>query len=222
MSNSTKEVDVAFLMADLAGYTALTETMGDVEAARVITRYVEIAHDVLQPGTRLVERVGDEILIVGDDVPSVVRTATALREVIECEPLFPTVRAGMHTGKALEHDGRFLGGALNLTARVAAHASAGQILCTEPVATVAKGLSDVEWRQVGPVRFKNVADPVLIFEVLAPSRCGETSAVDPVCRMQIARETAPARLPFRNATFYFCSLACARAFAERPDDYAGT
>ena len=47
---------MGFLIADLAGYTALTEAMGDMEAAKVIARYVELAHDVLRPGTRIVER----------------------------------------------------------------------------------------------------------------------------------------------------------------------
>lgn len=214
-----RETDLVFLIADLAGYTALTEAMGDMEAAKVIARYVELAHDVLRPGTRLVERVGDELLIVGDDVPSTLHTARDLHAAIECEPLFPAVRAGLHAGRVLEHDGKYFGAALNLTARVASHAAAGQILCTEAVATQAEGLGDIECREVGLVRFRNIVEPVRVFEVIAGPGCGQRTVVDPVCRMHVTPDAAPARQQLGDTTFYFCSIGCARAFAERPHVY---
>ncbi|NIQ39597.1 MAG: YHS domain-containing protein [Proteobacteria bacterium] len=39
--------------------------------------------------------------------------------------------------------------------------------------------------------------------------------------MQVAPDKAPARLPFENKTYYFCSFDCAKAFAENPDRYGG-
>lgn len=218
----SREVDVAFLIADLSGYTALTEAHGDVSAARVVTRYVEVAQGVLEPGTRLVERVGDELLIVGPDAASIVRTAVQLRVAIEREPLFPTVRAGLHAGRVVEEGGAYFGAALNLAARVAAHARAREILCTEAVALRAGPLGDIEFRAVGPVGFRNIPDPVRIFEVIAGSERGDApTEVDPVCRMQVRSDTAPARLPFGEKTYWFCSFECAKAFAQRPDSYAG-
>lgn len=213
------QADLAFLIADLAGYTALTEAMGDLGAANVIARYVEIARDVLRPGTRLVERVGDELLIAGEDVASIVLTATSLRRAVEGEPFFPAVRAGLNTGLVLEHDGKYLGGVLNVTARVAAHAAAGQILCTEPVVRQAERVPEVEYREIGHVRFRNIADPVRVFEIMTGQPSGEQSVVDPVCRMRVEPATAPARLPYGDAMYWFCSLACARLFAARPEPY---
>ncbi len=64
---------MVFLIADLAGYTALTEAMGDMEAAKVIARYVDLVDGVLRPGTRMLERVGDEVLIVGDEAATTPR-----------------------------------------------------------------------------------------------------------------------------------------------------
>jgi class 3 adenylate cyclase len=69
------------------------------------------------------------------------------------------LRAGIHGGRVVEQDGRYFGMALNLTARVTAHARAGQILCTEPIAASAHDLEDAKIHDVGLVRFKNVADP---------------------------------------------------------------
>lgn len=216
------EADVVLLIADLSGYTAFTEAHGALEAANIVTRYVEIAHGVLQSGVRVVERVGDELLIVAEEVVSAVRTANGLREAVEREPLFPMVRAGLHAGRVLEQDGRYFGTALNLAARVAAYARAGQILCTEQVVEIAPTLGDVEYRRVGPVRFKNIVDPVMIFEIIAGRTNAETGVVDPVCRMQVRPDTAPARLPFGGTTYYFCSFHCAKAFIERPDAYLRT
>lgn len=221
-TNISEEVEATFVIADLSGFTALTETHGDLHAVNVVSRYVEMVGHSLHRGARLVERVGDEVLIVADEIAAAIRTAMRLAETVAREPLFPLIRVGAHAGSVVFHDGHYFGTALNLTARVAAHARAGQILCTEGVAACVRGLEDVVLRALGPVRFRNITDPVAIFEVIADPQGAEDKVVDPVCRMQVARETAPARLPFRDQTYHFCSFACARMFAENPERYAGS
>jgi adenylate cyclase len=217
----TQEVDVVFLIADLAGYTALTEAHGNLHAADAVRRYAEIAGATLQPGARLVERVGDEVLIVAQDAAVAVRTAVVLRAAVEREPLFPTLRSGLHAGSVVQQGAHYFGGALNLTSRVAAHARAGQILCTEPVATRAARLNDIDYQPLGLVRFKNIVDPLQVFEVVAGHRSSESTAIDPVCRMQVRPHTAPAKLPFGGKIYHFCSFDCARAFAAHPEAYVG-
>jgi class 3 adenylate cyclase len=217
----SKEIELALLIADLSGYTALTEAHGNMSAAEAVTRYVEIVHEVLHPSARLVERVGDEVLIVAEDPANLVQTGISLRDTIELEPLFPTMHAGIHAGSVLEMDGGYFGKALNLGSRVAAHARGNQILCTEQVVTMASDLEDVEYRALGPARFKNITDPVEIFEVIAGRQRVESNLIDPVCRMQVRHDTAPARLPFGGKTYYFCSFECARKFVNKPEIYVG-
>ncbi len=216
--NKSKEIEVVLLIADLSGYTALTEAHGSMSAAKIVTRYLEIVHNALDPEARLVERVGDEVLIVAADAGSILRTAIRLRDTIELEPLFPTIHVGIHAGSVLEQDGRYFGTVLNLASRVAAHAQGGQILCTEQIAEMVD-LDDVNCRTLGVVHFKNIVDPVAIFEVAVGYQRDETNLVDPVCHMQVKPDTAPARLPFGGKAYYFCSFDCARAFANRPDHY---
>ncbi len=218
----SREIEAVFLIADLSGYTALTEAHGNMTAAKVVTRYVQIVHEVLHPDARLADRVGDEVLIVAADAAMILQTAIRLRDTIEGEPLFPTVHAGIHGGSILEQDGHYFGTALNIASRVAAHASGGQILCTERVVTLAGHLEGVEYRALGLTRLKNINDPVAVFEVLAGNQTDETHLLDPVCRMQVRRDVAPARLPFGGKTYYFCSFDCAKAFAELPDRYVGS
>lgn len=217
---AASEVDVTFLIADLAGYTALTETHGNLHAAHVVTRFVELVGTALEPGTRLVERVGDAVLIVAEGSPLAVRTAVALRDAAEREALFPLLRIGIHGGPVVQLDGSYFGTALNLTARLAGYARPDQILCTERITQSVADLPDVQFRPLGPVRLKNIAVPVPVFQVLPARRPRAAGLVDPVCRMRVSAKQAPARLPFEGGTYLFCSMACARAFAEHPDRYA--
>ncbi len=214
-----EETEVVFIIADLCGYSALTEAHGSLGAAKTATRYVEITHAVLLPGTRFVERVGDEVLIAADEAPPAVRTAIALRDAVEREPLFPSVRTGVHAGRVVEHHGSFFGSALNVTARVAAHARSSQIFCTERVRALAPALDEIAYKSIGAVAFKNILDPVSLFEVVSGHERVENAAVDPVCRMQVQPETAPARLPYSGRMYYFCSFDCAKIFAEQPERY---
>ncbi|MFI5396009.1 MAG: YHS domain-containing protein [Candidatus Binatia bacterium] len=213
------EVEIVFIIADLCGYSALTEAHGSLGAATAAMRYAEIAHSVLQPGTRFVERVGDEVLIAAEDASAAVRTALALRQAVEREPLFPTLRTGLHAGSVVEQAGSYFGSALNITARVAAHARGGQILCTDRVRTSASSCGSIAYEALGPVTFKNIVNPALLFEVVSSRHSAESAVLDPVCRMQVRPGTAPARLPYAGATYHFCSFDCAKTFAEHPDRY---
>ena len=206
-----------FVIADLAGYTALTEAHGGAEAAKTVARYTELAQRALGPGVRLAERVGDQVLFVGGDPSDAVTTALRLKDAVDREPLFLGVRIGIAAGAAVEQGGRYFGPALNVAARVAAHAGGGQILCTGHVAAAVRGISDIRCVAVGPVRFKNVSEPVEIFEIVS-EECS-SGVLDPVCHMRVEAATAPARLPFNGATYYFCSFQCAEAFTKNPPAY---
>jgi adenylate cyclase len=212
------EIEVTFLIADLAGYTALTETHGNLHAARVVTRFLELVRSTLQPGARLVERVGDAVLIVAEDTVSAVRTALAVRAAVEREPLFPLLRIGVHGGSVVQVGDSYFGTPLNLTARLASRARPDQILCTERIAESAGHLPDVVFRSLGPVRLKNIPTAVPIFEI-APGDRRAAVRVDPVCQMQVSARGTPARLRFEGRTYPFCSLSCARAFGEHPERY---
>jgi adenylate cyclase len=217
---AAREVDVTFLIADLAGFTALTEMHGNLHAAHIVTRFVELVRTALEPGTRLVERVGDAVLIVAEGTAPAVRTAIALRDAAEREALFPLLRIGVHGGPVVQLGRSYFGTALNLTARLAGYARPDQILCTERIAQSAADHPDLQFRPLGPVRLKNIVAPVPVFQVLPAHRHRAAVLVDPVCRMRVSAKRAPARLPFEGGTYLFCSMACARAFAEHPDRYA--
>ena len=58
------EQNIAILVADLSGYTALTEMHGSDTAADLIDKYLEIVQNSLVGASHLHERKGDEVMIV--------------------------------------------------------------------------------------------------------------------------------------------------------------
>jgi adenylate cyclase len=208
------ERDLTFLIADLAGFTALTEIHGGRYAAWVITRYLSLVQTALHPAAWLAERVGDAVLIVAPGAESAVRTAVDLRAAAERESLFPLLRIGVHGGPVVELDGSYFGTPLNLTARLATHAAAGQILCTESIATASTHLKDVTIRRLGLVTLKHILTPVSVFEVTTASRDEEATLLDPICQMRVDPGTMAAQLTHAGRIYYFCSPQCARTFAK--------
>jgi len=213
----SKEIDIVLLVADLSGYTALTEAHGNISAAKVVNRYTEIAKESLYEGTRLIERVGDEILIASTDAASIIKTALKLVHKIETEPFFPTIHAGIHSGKVLEQGGHYFGSALNIASRVVSHARGCQILCTKTVVEMVGEMEDIKFRAIGEVNFKNIFEPVALFEIVTDCRKLEINVVDPVCRMLVSPESASAHLTFKDNNYYFCSFECAQKFASQPN-----
>ncbi|HET7340205.1 MAG TPA: hypothetical protein VFL90_01995 [Methylomirabilota bacterium] len=212
------ERDVAFTLADLSGYVALTEAHGSREAAGVIDRYLAVADAARMPAARLVERAGDQLVFAADAPRDAVLTALRLREAVAREPMFPRVRAGVHQGRVLERDGAYYGAALNVAARVVDRAAPGQVLCTETVAHAARGLPGVTVQPLGPVALRHLAEPLALFEITAPA--GAAVVIDPVCQMQLTPASAVASASHEGIVRYFCSEPCAAAFARRPDAYA--
>jgi adenylate cyclase len=212
-----EEQQLTVLMADLAGYTALTEAHGSAAAAHVVARYLELAEDATAPGARLMERIGDGLVFVADRAAPAVDTALRLRALVACTPRFPRLRAGVHTGPVVRDGERYVGHALNVAARVTEHAAPGQVLCTEAVATEATDLPAVRYRSLGAVHFRHLVRPVVLYEVIGGG-IRDTNAIDPVCRRQVD-PTSDIALSRDGRRYVFCSVECRDAFARHPGDY---
>jgi YHS domain-containing protein len=139
---------------------------------------------------------------------------------VENEPSFPTVRIGLHAGAVVERDGDLFGATVNLAARLAAHAHAGEILTTESVVAALADDGALRVSSLGVIAFKNVASPLEVFSIEDPTLTVDTATTDPVCRMLVDADDSPARLPYGDHRYFFCSFACAQKFAANPGQYA--
>jgi adenylate cyclase len=202
------------LVADLSGYTAMTEAHGARTAADLVKRFVELVKQSLAGNSRFVQRVGDEVLIVSDKVDDLLKTALQLQTLTQSENEFLAVHAGIHFGELLEEDSHFYGSTINLASRIAAHSAGGQVLCSAAALSGLQNNSWVNFDSLGFVRFKNVKEPVEVFA--AALHMEAEKFFDPVCRMAVDPNKAAGATEHAGKTYFFCSLACLNSFSEDP------
>lgn len=100
------------------------------------------------------------------------------------------------------------------------HAHVGQLLTTASIADLVVGSDDVTVMTLGATHLKNVGYPVEIYAIEDDFRRPTAQVLDPVCRMFVDADDAPARLPWHDRIWLFCSFECASAFSQDPDRYA--
>jgi len=189
-----------FSFVDLAGFTALTEAHGDLDAVDLLDRFVGLARESVSAGDELVKTIGDAVMLASPGPGAAVAALAGLWERCSETSGFLLPRAGAHHGPAISRDGDYLGATVNLAARVAAKASG------------------LEVAELGSHRLRNVGVPVELFEihfgVSEPS-----DVIDPVCRMRVEPERAAGSLCYEGQRFWFCSMPCVAAFAADPARY---
>ena len=155
--------DHTFLFADLAGYTAFTERVGDDAAADVAVGLQAAAERVAALcGCEVIKNLGDAVMIHGDDATRVLALALRLRRELADEAWCPPLRMGVHSGPAVQRGSDWYGATVNVAARVADAAAAGEILLSvatrERIARAGVLIADR-----GARTFKNVAAPLAVY-----------------------------------------------------------
>lgn len=208
-----------FAMLDLAGYTALTEQHGDLHAADLAIEFAELARRCLRDGDRLIKSIGDAVLLASSDPQSGIKLVERILDGLGGLDSIPLIRAGMHHGDAIEHEGDVFGTAVNLVARVSAQARGGQVLSTRSILDAAHTLG-VSVQHVGSAKLKNLSEPYDLYELeIGPGRI--EGGVDPVCHMWVERSKAKGCHQYGGDTYWFCSVPCASRFAEAPSAFVG-
>ena len=216
------ETAATFLFADIAGFTALTEAHGDEEAAKLVAEFSDtVKAELSRYGASQVKTIGDALMLRVPEPADAVLLGLRIAHDILSGHGAPAVRVGMHHGTAIERDGDYIGGAVNLAARVSAAATGGEVLLTAQTAALAPEVDAVLYESRGRQTLRNVREPV---ELVAAIRQGHTTddqlAVDPVCHMVVDPDHSAGRLVYDGMTYFFCTLTCAGAFARHPERFA--
>jgi adenylate cyclase len=148
-------VRVAIAFADLAGYTRFTEEEGEEEALSMVERFVESVTNTLPDDARVVKTIGDEVMVVGNDVQAMVDWAVGFTSLFEERP---APRIGMHWGRVLYRDGDYFGREINLASRVVARARGGEVLVTDSVVDAVSG-AHLSFEGIGEVKLKGFDEP---------------------------------------------------------------
>ena len=147
-------VTIAF--CDLAGYTRYTEEEGEEEAVSIVERFVDAVIDTLPEDARVIKTIGDEVMIVGQDVQAITDWAVGFQKLWGDRP---EPRIGIHHGATLYRDGDYFGREVNLASRVVARARGGEVLVTDAVVDAVKETGHLRFETVGAVKLKGFDEP---------------------------------------------------------------
>jgi adenylate cyclase len=147
---------VAIAFADLAGYTRFTEEEGEEEALSFVERFIEGVTSTLPEDARVVKTIGDEVMVVGQDVGALTDWAVGFQRLF---PERPQPRIGIHYGATLYRDGDYYGREVNLASRVVARARGGEVVVTDAVVEAVKESPHLHFDEIGTVKLKGFDEP---------------------------------------------------------------
>ena len=199
------EQNLAILIADLSGYTALTETHGPSTAADMVDKFLNIVKVCLVGDCKLHQCVGDEVVIVSPFPDQLICTAIMLIQNCSNEHHFLQVHGGLHFGKVLVRNGHLFGSPINLTSRIAGKANKGTFWCSSGFVNELSNSSEFTFCTKGKHLFKNVSEETEVFELTLQDP--NSIHIDPVCRMLIHNKEKAVPHPSEKNIF-FCSPDC--------------
>ena len=165
---------LVFLIADIRGYSRFTEEHGDQAAARLTTRFAELAQTAVELcGGRFLEVRGDEVLAVFASAQQAVRAAADLQrrcgeESLANVDLPLAIGVGLDAGEAVEVDGGYRGVAINRAARLCSLAGAGEVLVSTGVAYLVPQLDGIAFAARGVELLKGFSEPTPVLMLAAP------------------------------------------------------
>jgi adenylate cyclase len=153
----------AMCFLDLSGYTRLTEELGDEAAAEVSATLGKLVQRSSHGhGGRPVKWLGDGVMVYFREPAAAVIFSLEMLEQIPAADL-PPAHVGIDAGPVIFQDGDYFGRTVNMAARIAAHARAGQVLVGDDVMQVTTD-PGVEFVDIGSVELKGVSRPVRLHE----------------------------------------------------------
>jgi adenylate cyclase len=166
-----RNIKCAIMFADVAGSTKLYEDVGDDKARAMISHTIEsMTRSTEAMRGRVIKTIGDEIMCVFVDADSTVKAAYDIQETVSNDFTFGralSIRIGAHFGPAiLESDGDIFGDAVNVAARMAGIAKAGQIIITEDTVARLNDELKADTREFDRAPVKGKKEPMIIYEVM--------------------------------------------------------
>ena len=152
------------LFTDLVGSTAQAAELGDRRWRDLLEQHHSaVRRELARFEGREIDTAGDGFFATFDGPARAIRCARAIVDAVG--PLGLDVRAGLHTGEVELADGKVAGIAVNIGARVAGEADAGEVLVSGTVKDLVAG-SGLEFAERGMATLKGVPGEWRLFAVL--------------------------------------------------------
>lgn len=163
--------ELAILFADVCGSTRLYESLGDTKARAAIARCVAVMSETTsRHGGTVIKTIGDEVMSTFNTADEAAQAAAEMQETIsdatiaDGKPL--AIRVGFHYGPALLEGDDVFGDAVNVAARMAGQAKAGQIVITSVTLNALSDAWQASTRQIDLAVVKGKQEEIAMHEVL--------------------------------------------------------
>jgi class 3 adenylate cyclase len=140
---SAPDGTVTIVFSDIESSTVLLERLGDTEFMRMLAWHDGIVRDTAEEHRGfVVKSQGDGFMLAFPSAAFALRASLLIRDRIAVgfHGLPIRVRAGLHAGEAIRHDDDFYGRTVVIAARISAQALGGEILASDLVYALARGL----------------------------------------------------------------------------------
>ena len=197
--NAIERQLAAILVADVAGYTRLTENN---EMATHV-RLMDLRHSVMEPGVgthsgRIVKTTGDGFLATFASIMNASLCAVALQSAaLSSEAQYPLderllFRIGLHVGDVIVEDNDIFGEGVNIAARLQQSAEPGGIVISAVAHEQLGGAVPAPAVPIGAISMKNISRPVRALRLLTDASAAPASLVGSIDQASVAV------LPFAN------------------------
>jgi class 3 adenylate cyclase len=160
-----ERVLATILFTDIVGSTELAARLGDTAWRDLLARHhAVVRRELARFHGRELDTAGDGFFAVFDGPARAVQAAAALRDPLRAIGL--EVRAGLHTGECEVNDGKVVGIAVSIGARISALAGPGEVLISRTVRDLVAG-SGLVFQDRGEHALKGIADTWHLY-ALAP------------------------------------------------------
>jgi len=165
------DVQLTILFTDLVNFSTWALRAGDDDALALLRGVATaIEPPVKQRGGQVVKRLGDGMMAVFNKPQAAfdaVIEANDNLESIKVAGYKPRIRAGMHTGNPRKLGGDYLGIDVNIAARVAQKAAAGEILASQTTVALLdhEAVAARRKRTFAFLKAKGVPDELEVFAV---------------------------------------------------------
>lgn len=163
------DVELTVVFTDLVGFSTWALSAGDDETLALLRQVATaIEPPVTANGGEVVKRLGDGMMAVFRSpqraYQSLIDAQIALDEV-KVGRYRPKMRAGMHTGRPRRLGGDYLGVDVNIAARVAQKAAAGEVLASQSTVALLdpQSVTTRRKRSFALKRTKGVPDELEVF-----------------------------------------------------------
>ena len=165
-------VQTTVVFADLMGSTGVFETIGNVQASRVVTRLTQwIAEICVVHNGQVIKTLGDGVLAVFPHAPDAINAVVELQRKHQKRIASSTagtkmpIRIGVARGDVEFVDGDCYGDAVNVASRLSDLTGPHQIWANSDSLDGAVEADGVRFRPLGPITIRGRVEPCAVFQV---------------------------------------------------------